>query len=118
MILELTDASAFDGPMPGIVDARGHLVREQPPLVDEELQGEHPDVIEIVGEAAREGERGLFEADRIRSGREAGRENRIAVEVLGERVGGELAAPAPNRDDGDLAIEIDERSVRLFEIVT
>lgn len=46
MVLELAGDGAFDGPVAGIVDARGHFVGEQFALVFEEFDGEDADVFE------------------------------------------------------------------------
>ena len=46
MILKLAGDAALDGPVPGVMDARRHLIGDQAPADHEELDGQHPDVIE------------------------------------------------------------------------
>src|SRR5260370_41917256 len=46
MILELAGDGAFDGPVAGIVDARGHFVGEELALVFEKFDGEDADVLQ------------------------------------------------------------------------
>ncbi len=48
MVLELAGEATLDGPMSRVVDARRHLVRNQAPLDDEELDGQHPHVLELL----------------------------------------------------------------------
>ena len=47
VILELTGFRALDGPVAGIMDARGHLVGEQSAILLEEFDRECADVIEV-----------------------------------------------------------------------
>src|SRR6202040_3147327 len=44
MIFELAGNRAFDGPMAGIVDARGHFIGEQAAVVFEKFDGEDADI--------------------------------------------------------------------------
>src|SRR6202521_2008687 len=46
MVFELAGDAAFDGPMPGIVDSRSHLIGDQSSLDDEKLDGEDADIVE------------------------------------------------------------------------
>jgi hypothetical protein len=46
MVLELAGDGAFDGPVAGIVDARGHFVGEELALVFEKFDGEDADVFQ------------------------------------------------------------------------
>src|ERR1700686_4348794 len=48
MVFELAGHSAFDGPMPGIVDSRSHFIGNQSSLDDEKLDGEDTDIGERV----------------------------------------------------------------------
>ena len=45
MIFELAGERAFDRPVAGIVDARGHFVGEQAAVLFEKFDGEHADVL-------------------------------------------------------------------------
>ena len=51
VVLELARLGAFDRPVAGVVHARRHLVRDQLPLRDEELDREHADVVEVLEDA-------------------------------------------------------------------
>src|SRR5438477_552448 len=48
VVLELAGLRPLDRPVPRVMDARRHLVGDQPPFVLEELDGEHPDVVQRV----------------------------------------------------------------------
>ena len=52
MILELAGLRAFDRPVAGVVNARRHLVRDQPAARDEELDGQHAGVVEVLAAGA------------------------------------------------------------------
>ena len=45
-VLELRCVGAFDGPVAGVVDARGHLVGNERVALDEELDGENANIVE------------------------------------------------------------------------
>ena len=44
MILKLAGNRALDGPVPGIVDARGHFVGEELALMFKKFDGQHADI--------------------------------------------------------------------------
>src|SRR6266850_1708925 len=46
MIFELAGDGAFDGPVAGIVDARGHFIGEQAAIVFEEFDGQNADIFQ------------------------------------------------------------------------
>src|SRR5688572_2718540 len=102
--LELAGLGALDRPVAGIVDARRHLVCDQPSALDEILDAEHADVAERAhqppvvapGEAVQ---------PRVRPGRAGDREDAVGVHVLGERVSLHVACPVARRDERDLARE-------------
>jgi len=105
VILELAGMSPFDGPVPGIVHARRHLVAEQLAILHKQLQREHADVVEPFGERARQrGSTRLQRVD-IRRRRQAQAEHAIGVPVAGERPGAELAVTAAYRQHRKLALE-------------
>ena len=59
VVFELAGGRAFDGPVAGIVDARGHLVEHRAMRGGEELQRQHADIVQrlsdLGGELARSG---------------------------------------------------------------
>ena len=112
VILELARHRAVDRPVARVVDARRELVREQPPLDLEQLDGQHADVAERVEELRRD----LLGLTLRRAGRGSARDRQdpASVLVLGERVEGGLAVAAARRDDRQLAIE---RNDLLRELV-
>src|SRR6266404_3366081 len=106
MIFELAGNGAFDGPVAGIVDARGHFVGEQAAIVLEELDGEDADILEgfqdLAGGVFGGTLNGRFEA---RSGRERKTKNAAAMVVFDERINGRFAVAGANGEDGKLARE-------------
>ncbi|MND90312.1 hypothetical protein D3C80_823890 [compost metagenome] len=52
MVLELAALGAFDGPVAGVVHARGDLVGLQAAVDFEELEGQHADIVELLEHAA------------------------------------------------------------------
>src|SRR5882672_10065272 len=89
MIFELAGDGAFDGPVAGIVDARGHFVGEQAAIVLEEFDGQYTDVFQGFEDVAG----GVFsgalnESHKAGSGRERKTENAAAMVVFDERING------------------------------
>ena len=106
MIFELAGDRAFDGPMAGIVDARGHFVGEQAAIVLEELDGEYADIFQGFEDVAG----GVFggalnERLEAGSGRERKPENAAAMVVFDERINGRFAVAGTNGKDGQLTRE-------------
>ena len=69
MVLELRGHGPFDRPVPRVVHARRHLVRDQLAAGDEELDGEHAGVAEVVEHPAQVAFGGALQS-RIASGRD------------------------------------------------
>src|ERR1700682_159786 len=109
MVLELACDGAFDSPVAGIVDARGHFVCKKRALVFEKFDGEHADILQGFENAAgggfRDGRNGGLEA---RGGGEREAEDAVAVVVFHERVNGGFAIARADRKDGEFASEGDE----------
>ena len=61
MILELACDGAFDGPMPGIVDARCHFVDEKLSLMLEEFESQDANVFQGFQDAAGGAFRGALD---------------------------------------------------------
>ncbi len=110
MLLELRDGAGGFRPVAGIVDARRDLVDEQRAVAEhEELDADDADIVERFedGEGVAAGQFGGCRRD---GGRHGGRvQYAVAVDVLGRIVGGERAVAAARGDDGNLALEGDER---------
>ena len=103
MILELARDRPVDRPVARVVDARCKLVREQPAVDLEQLEGEHPDVVELLEEPADE-----LLGLRLRCGdgrRPRAAQDAVAVHVLGEGPEAGLAVSAADGDDRQLAVE-------------
>ena len=62
MVLELAGHATLDGPMSRVMHARRHLVRDEASLDDEELDGQHPDVLERAHDALDIGSGGALES--------------------------------------------------------
>ena len=109
MVLELARLRAFDRPVPGVVHAGRDLVREQVAADVEQLDREHPDVVELGEESGRDGR-----AARLQRVVEAGRrcvahaEDAVGVLVLDERPARDGAVGAAHREHGELAVEGEE----------
>ena len=112
MVLELARDGAVDRPVPGVVDARRELVREQPPVDLEQLDGQHADVAERVQKLARD----LLCLRLRRVGRGSARDRRGSRRdaVLGERVEDAFRRRDRARRRSKLAIE---RNDLLRELV-
>src|SRR3954471_13400880 len=107
VIFELAGLGAFDGPMAGIVDARRHLVRDQPPAGDEELDGQHAGIVEVAQQTFLISFGLLLQrAVAVRGDRVA--QDARAVRVGRERVETRLAMRAAHADDRDFATEVYE----------
>src|SRR5207253_10016477 len=104
MILKLTRRRALDGPVTGVVHARGHLVGDQPPAPHEELERQDPGVAEMLEHARQVRRRRALPAARP-EGRAGEPQDAPAVNVAAQRVDAELAAAAARADDRGLTIE-------------
>src|SRR5688572_5245289 len=104
VVFELAGLGALDRPVSGIVDARRHLVGDQPSALDEILDAEHADVAERAHQPPVVAP-GKALQPRVRPGRAGDREDAAGVHVLGERVGLHVAGPVARRDERDLARE-------------
>ena len=106
MVFELTGDGAFDGPVAGIVDARGHFVGEEQAIVFEKLDGQDANIFQGFQDVAS----GIFGGAlnrrlEARSGRERKTENAAAMVVFDERIDGRFAIAGANGEDGKLARE-------------
>src|SRR5579872_109184 len=109
VILELAGFGALDGPVARVVDARRNLIHEQLAGALEQLDREHADVFELLGDLARVTLRGLLErGGRARRRRDGPAENAAQVQILGQRIERHLAAPSAGRDKRYFPLEIDE----------
>jgi len=99
-VFELAGHAAFDGPMPGIVDSRGHFVGNQASLDDEEFHREDADVGEGVQHRASNRCGPLAIEARVRIRRNAVVQNPAAVSIGRERIehGAAAAERAPTMD--------------------
>src|SRR5579862_1307402 len=55
MVLELAGDSPFNGPMTRIMYARRHLVGDEPPPMDKQLEREHTDIMKRFEQPAQAG---------------------------------------------------------------
>ena len=113
MVLELARLGAVDRPVPGVVDPRGKLVREQLAADVEQLDREHADVVEVVEQLRRDPLGSRLRRIPCRSPRDG--EDSAAVLVLGERVERGRAVAPTRRDDRQLAVERDDRFRQLVD---
>ena len=109
MILELTGERAFDGPVTGVVDARGHFVGEQAAVLFEKFDGEDADVLEFVENAARGFFGGALDGGiESRGGSEGEAEDAAAMVVLDQRIDGGFARAGADSEDAEFAGERNE----------
>jgi len=109
MILELARDGAFDGPVAGIVDARGHFIGEKLALVLEEFDGEDADVFEGFEDTVGGAFRGALDLRiEARGGSEREAKDAAAMVVFDERVDGGFAGAGADGEDGEFAGEGDE----------
>src|SRR5258708_16719726 len=111
MVLELTGGRALDGPVPGIVNARGHLVGYEASAAHEELERQDPGVAEM-GEYALEVTRREALPARRPERRAGEAQDPGTVHVAAQRIDRELPAGAARADDHGLPIEDDPLLVR------
>ena len=91
--------------MAAVVRPRGELVDEQPTVADEQLDGEHADEAEVVGDAQRQTGR-LGRDVGADPGRYHGEvEDAADVVVLGDRVHGRAAVGGAGDEDAELGVE-------------
>src|SRR5258706_2071436 len=104
MVLELAGDSAFDSPVAGIVDARGHFVGKQLAAVFEKFDGEHADVLQRFENAAGGVFRGALDGGlEARGGGEREAEDAVAVVVFHARVKGGFPISRAGPKDGEVA---------------
>src|SRR2546425_46536 len=106
MIFELTGDGAFNGPVTGIVDARGYFVGEKPALVLEKLDGKHADVLQRFKKTAGRIFRGALDGGfKTGGGSEGKAQNAAAMVVFDERIKSDFARARANRENRKLASE-------------
>src|ERR1700680_1697423 len=106
VILELTGGGPLDGPVSGVVNARRHLVGDEPAAAHEELQRQDAGIAKM-RQHAREIARGQALPARRPEGRTGESQDSPAVDVAAQRIDRELAADAARADDRRLAIKRD-----------
>ncbi len=100
---------ALDRPVAGVVHAWCHLVAEQFAVLDEQLQCEHADVVEPLGQRARQrGGTRLQRAD-VRRRCQTQAEHAVDMPVAGQRPAAEFAIASAHRQHRQLALERHER---------
>ena len=107
VVLELRGGRAFDGPVPGVVHAWRHLVRDQLALADEELDRQHAGVLEVPQHALQVDLRRLLQ-DGVTVRRQRHAQDAVLVRVGDDRVSAHFARRAAHADDRYFALEIDE----------
>ena len=108
MVLELAGLRALDRPVAGVVDAGCDLVGEQLAAHVEQLDREHPDVVEVVEQSGRQRLGPRRQRDVTAGsggGRPAHAEDAALVVVLDQRPAGHRAVDAAHREHRQLAVE-------------
>src|SRR5215217_2225265 len=106
MILELAGTGALDREVPGVVDARSNLVREQLPVAVEQLEREHANVVQVAEQLLHVSARLALQLVRhARRRRDGLTEDASLVMVLNERIRGDLSRGATDGDDAQLALK-------------
>src|SRR5579863_5194639 len=104
MVLELAGHGAFDGPVARVVDPGSHFIRDQPPTVHEELDGQYPDIVKGFEHARQARGRGTRERRGV-PGREREPQYARGVIVAIERIERDLATAAACTDDRHFIVE-------------
>jgi len=106
VILELAGDRSFDGPVAGIVDARSHLIGEQPAVVLKELDGQNADVFQGFEDTAGSVFCSALDTRlKRRSGCERQAEDTAAMVIFDEGVKGSLAAAGTDGKNRDFSRE-------------
>src|SRR5215469_15139392 len=106
MILELAGDGSFDGPVAGIMDARRHLIGEQPSVVFKELDGQTADVFQGLDDKAGSVFCSALDTRlKRRSGCERQAEDTATMVIFDEGVKSSLAAAGTNCEDRDFSRE-------------
>src|SRR3984893_15023298 len=109
VLLELAHARGVEGPMAGVVHARGELVHQEPIVAgDEHLDRDHTHIAERVSDLLRHRDRLFGELRRDRRRHAGVMQDGIGVIVLDGLIGDDLAGASARGDHGNLADEIDE----------
>src|SRR2546430_9203481 len=104
MILELACDGAFDGPMPGIVDARRHFVDEKLSLMLEEFESQDANVFQGFQDAAGGAFRGALDVRiEARGGGGCKEGDGAAVGVLKQPGNGRFPISPTNRKEREVA---------------
>ena len=104
-VFELRCVGAFDGPVAGVVDSGSHFVGDEGVVFDEEFDGEAADVVQLFKDEAHVGF-GLSLQLGIVVGRDRGTQDALAVDVVGERVEGDVTPRVAGGDEGDFEVEV------------
>jgi len=105
MVFKLAGDRAFDAPVAGIVDARGHFVGEQTAIRFEEFDGENSDVIEGVKDAAGGGFGFCLQlCGKIRRGGKREAEDSAAMMIFDERIKCGFTGAGAHGEDGAAGI--------------
>jgi len=106
MVLKLAGDGAFDGPMAGIVDPRGHFVGEELALMLEKFDSQDADVFQRLEDAVGDVFGGALDRGlEAGGGRDGKAEDAAAVVIFDERVNGGFAIARTDREDGEFARE-------------
>ena len=90
--------------MAGVVDARGHFIGDECVALDEEFDREDADIVESFEKRAQV--RFGFGLQRwIVERRDGGAQNARAMDVFGERIEGDVAAPVAGGDERNFPVE-------------
>ena len=109
MVFKLASDRAFDAPVAGIVDARGHFVGQQSAITFEQFDGEDADVIEGFENAARGSFGFALEAvSKMRCGSEREAQDSAAMVIFDQRIKSGFAGAGADGKDGKFAGEFDE----------
>src|SRR5690606_39323706 len=105
VVFELAGFGPFDRPVSRIVHAWGHLVRDESAAFDEELDGQHPRIVEMLHQA-REMPLRLLLQRCVAVRRDGMAQDTRLVRVPRQRIKPRLSARAADADERDLAAEI------------
>src|SRR5271163_4981490 len=104
MVFKLARHRAFDRPMPRVMDARSHFIRQQLAIALKEFDGQNTDVIQRLEHLARRVLRSFLNLRRDARSRSQGKpQNAASMMVFDQRIEGGFACLAANGNYGELS---------------
>src|SRR3954454_724909 len=106
MILKLTGHRSFNRPVPGVVNARRHFIRQQPPVHLKKFDRQHANVLQRFASAPGGIlRRALDRRIQSWSRRQRKPQDSSTMMILDQRVDGGVASSSTNREHAQLTLK-------------